>query len=163
MAVQVTQSFISQLLNRKKKPSSPQRTDIYEKIEKFLKLPTGDLSKLADLQRTQELKHCGQPPAAFRRIRDRRQPSCKVRCDPRRPAVLRHPRPGLRFKRLTSSMGVVTAYFFQESGRNVEPYLKGHRPNSNNPPEGARRIDGARSPVNSYPLIAACERPHTAE
>lgn len=55
-AVDVTESFISQLLNRKKKPPSPHRTDLYERIEKFLKLPTGDLSKLADLQRKQELK-----------------------------------------------------------------------------------------------------------
>lgn len=55
-AAQVTQSFVSQLLNRKKKPPSPQRTDIYKKIEKFLQFPTGHLSKLADLQREQELK-----------------------------------------------------------------------------------------------------------
>lgn len=55
-AVQVTPSFVSQLVNRKKKPPSPQRTDLYEKIEKFLQLPTGHLSKLADLQREQELK-----------------------------------------------------------------------------------------------------------
>lgn len=61
-AVQVTPSFISQLLNRKKKFPSPQRTDIYEKIEKFLHLPTGHLSKLADLQREQELKSRFEDP-----------------------------------------------------------------------------------------------------
>lgn len=55
-AVKVTPSFISQLLKRKKSPPSPNRTDIYRKMEKFLKLPSGDLSKLADLQRKQELK-----------------------------------------------------------------------------------------------------------
>lgn len=55
-AVQVTESFISQLLNRKKRLPSPHRTNIYKKIEKFLKLPTGDLSRLADLQRKQELR-----------------------------------------------------------------------------------------------------------
>jgi transcriptional regulator with XRE-family HTH domain len=71
-AVQVTQSFISQLLNRKKKPPSPERTDIYKKIEKFLKLPTGDLSKLADLQRTQELKRRFEHPSRplFREVRE---------------------------------------------------------------------------------------------
>lgn len=55
-AVQVTQSFISQLVNRKKKPPSPHRTDIYNKMEDFLKLPPGDLGRLADLQRKHELK-----------------------------------------------------------------------------------------------------------
>jgi len=79
MAVQVTQSFISQLLNRKKKPPSPQRTDIYEKIEKFLKLPTGDLSKLADLQRTQELKRRFEQPSGplFGEVRELVLRKCK--------------------------------------------------------------------------------------
>ena len=55
-AVRVTPSFISQLLKRKKMLPSPNRTDIYRKIEKFLKLPAGDLSKLAELQRKHELR-----------------------------------------------------------------------------------------------------------
>ncbi|MCI0412150.1 helix-turn-helix domain-containing protein [bacterium] len=55
-ALSVTPSFISQLLKRKKSPPSPSRTDIYRKMEKFLKLGAGDLSKLADLQHKQELK-----------------------------------------------------------------------------------------------------------
>jgi hypothetical protein len=55
-AVQVTQSFVSQLLNRKKKPPAPHRTDIYRKMEDFLKLPAGDLSRLAELQLKHELK-----------------------------------------------------------------------------------------------------------
>ncbi len=55
-AAQVTESYISQLLTRKKAPPAPSRTDIYDKIEKFLKLPRGELSKLADLQRKEELK-----------------------------------------------------------------------------------------------------------
>jgi len=55
-AAQVTESYISQLLTRKKSPPAPTRTDIYDKMEKFLKLPSGELSKLADLQRREELK-----------------------------------------------------------------------------------------------------------
>ena len=50
-AVQVTESYISQLLTRKKAPPAPNRTDIYDKIGQFLKLPNGELAKLADLQR----------------------------------------------------------------------------------------------------------------
>jgi transcriptional regulator with XRE-family HTH domain len=63
-AAQVTESYISQLLARKKVPPAPDRTDIYEKIGKFLKLPIGELSKLASLQRREELKKkIADPPS----------------------------------------------------------------------------------------------------
>jgi transcriptional regulator with XRE-family HTH domain len=63
-AVQVTESYISQLLARKKAPPAPGRTGIYERIGQFLRLPSGELSKLADLQRQQELKKkVAEPPA----------------------------------------------------------------------------------------------------
>ena len=58
-AAQVTESYISQLLTRKKVPPAPGRTDIYDKMGKFLKLPNGELAKLADLQR-----HLGAASAA---------------------------------------------------------------------------------------------------
>ncbi len=62
-AAEVTESYISQLLTRKKLPPAPDRTDIYNKMAKFLKLPGGKLSKLADLQRKEELKrHLGDAP-----------------------------------------------------------------------------------------------------
>ena len=61
-AAQVTESYISQLLARKKAPPSPDRTDIYEKIGKALKLPRRELAKLADVQREEELrKRVGEP------------------------------------------------------------------------------------------------------
>ena len=63
-AANVTESYISQLLTRKKSPPAPERTDIYEKMGKFLKLPSGKLSNLADSQRKEELKKSlGDPPA----------------------------------------------------------------------------------------------------
>jgi transcriptional regulator with XRE-family HTH domain len=63
-AAEVTESYVSQLLTRKKLPPAPDRTDIYEKMAKFLKLPAGRLSKLADDERREELKRTlGQPPA----------------------------------------------------------------------------------------------------
>jgi transcriptional regulator with XRE-family HTH domain len=63
-AAQVTESYISQLLARKKVPPAPDRTDIYDKIGKFLKLPSGELSKLASLQRREELKKkIADPPS----------------------------------------------------------------------------------------------------
>src|SRR5229473_8341531 len=55
-AARVTESYISQLLTRKKAPPASNRTDIYARIDRFLKLPSGELAKLADLQRKEELK-----------------------------------------------------------------------------------------------------------
>src|SRR5258708_11988336 len=54
-AARVTDSYISQLLTRKKAPPAPNRTDIYARIDKFLNLPSGGLAKLAELQPQQEL------------------------------------------------------------------------------------------------------------
>jgi len=61
-AAEVTESYISQLLSRKKAPPAPERTDIYEKLGRLLKLPVGKLAGLADLQRNQELKKKIQSP-----------------------------------------------------------------------------------------------------
>ena len=63
-AAEVTESYISQLLTRKKLPPAPDRTDIYEKMGKFLKLSSGNLSKLAELQRREELKKAFEDPPA---------------------------------------------------------------------------------------------------
>ena len=43
VAAQVTESYVSQLLTRKKAPPAPSRTDIYEKMGEFLKLPNGQV------------------------------------------------------------------------------------------------------------------------
>ena len=56
VAAGVTESYISQLLARKKVPPAPNRTDLYPRIESFLRLPGGELSKLAEVQRREELK-----------------------------------------------------------------------------------------------------------
>jgi transcriptional regulator with XRE-family HTH domain len=71
-AAEVTESYISQLLTRKKLPPAPDRTDIYEKMGKFLRLPSGKLSKLADLQRKEELqRNWGElPTPLFKEVRN---------------------------------------------------------------------------------------------
>jgi transcriptional regulator with XRE-family HTH domain len=62
-AAEVTESYISQLLARKKAPPSPGRTDIYEKIGRCLKLPAGELARLAMAQRRSALtQKLGEPP-----------------------------------------------------------------------------------------------------
>src|SRR5438477_2637090 len=63
-AAHVTESYISQLLSRRKAPPAPNRTDIYDRMDKFLRLPRGELAKLAGLQRKEELKReLGDGPA----------------------------------------------------------------------------------------------------
>ncbi len=71
-AAQVTESYISQLLTGKKAPPAPERTDIYDRMETFLRLPAGKLGTLADLVRTAALKRkLADPPAPlFREVRE---------------------------------------------------------------------------------------------
>jgi transcriptional regulator with XRE-family HTH domain len=79
-AADVTESYVSQLLARKKSPPAPNRTDIYEKMERFLKLPPGELSKLADLQRVEDLKSKIAEPATplFKEFRELILRKCKA-------------------------------------------------------------------------------------
>ena len=78
-AADVTESYVSQLLSRKKVPPAPERTDIYDKLGRVLKLPAGKLAGLADLQRRQELKKKIQSPPVplFREVRDLLLEKCK--------------------------------------------------------------------------------------
>jgi transcriptional regulator with XRE-family HTH domain len=55
-AAHVTESYVSQLLTRKKAPPAPNRTDIYDRMDRFLKLPQGELAKVAELARKEDLK-----------------------------------------------------------------------------------------------------------
>jgi transcriptional regulator with XRE-family HTH domain len=56
LAAGVTESYISQLLTRKKAPPAPGRTDIYARMDGFLRLPPGELAAVAEAQRRAELK-----------------------------------------------------------------------------------------------------------
>ena len=71
-AARVTESYISQLLTRKKAPPAPSRTDIYDRMDKFLRLPSGELARLVEVQRKEELKReLGEEPAPlFRDVRE---------------------------------------------------------------------------------------------
>src|SRR5713226_3600649 len=78
-AAQVTESYISQLLTRKKAPPSPDRTDIYDRMGRFLKFPNGELAKLADLERQEELKRklADPPTPLFKEVRELVLRKCK--------------------------------------------------------------------------------------
>jgi transcriptional regulator with XRE-family HTH domain len=71
-AAEVTESYISQLLTRKKLPPAPDRTDIYEKMGKFLRLTNGELATLARAQRMEILKRGFEeaPAPLFRDVRE---------------------------------------------------------------------------------------------
>jgi transcriptional regulator with XRE-family HTH domain len=86
-AARVTESYVSQLLTRKKAPPAPNRTDIYDKMDKFLKLPAGELAKVAAAQRKQELKRelGDEPTPLFREVRA----LILSKCAPRSEAHLR--------------------------------------------------------------------------
>lgn len=55
-AAHVTESYVSQLLARKKAAPAPNRTDMYDRMDRFLKLPPGELAKVAEVARKEELK-----------------------------------------------------------------------------------------------------------
>src|SRR5437867_4645892 len=78
-AAEVSESYICQLLSRKKMPPAPERTDIYDKLGRFLKLPAGKLAGLAEVQRKQEFKKkIDSPPVPlFREVRELLLEKCK--------------------------------------------------------------------------------------
>ena len=86
-AIQVTDSYISQLLTRKKAPPAPARTDIYDRLGEFLKLPAGELSRLAAIQRQEELKKrvAEAPRALFKECRE----LVLRKCEPQRHKEIR--------------------------------------------------------------------------
>ncbi len=86
-ATQVTESYISQLLTRRKAPPAPGRTDIYDRMGEFLRLPVGELSKLAAVQRQEELKkRVVEPPRPlFKECRE----LILRKCDPGRRKEIR--------------------------------------------------------------------------
>ena len=71
-AARVTESYVSQLLSRRKAPPGPDRTDIYAKMEAFLKVEHGELGRLAEMERTEEIKRkLGHgPEPLFQEFRD---------------------------------------------------------------------------------------------
>src|ERR1700722_9539668 len=86
-AIQVTDSYVSQLLSRKKVPPAPGRTDLYDKMGEFLKFPAGELARLAEVQRQEELKkRVAEPPEPL--FKECRQLVLR-KCEPERRTEIR--------------------------------------------------------------------------
>ena len=71
-AARVTDSYISQLLTRRRAPPGRERTDIYPKMEAFLDLEPGALGRLAEIERAEKLeRRLDRTPAPlFRQFRE---------------------------------------------------------------------------------------------
>lgn len=71
-AAHVTESYVSQLLTGRKAPPAPNRTAIYDRMDRCLKLPSGELAKVAELARKEELKRelGGALEPLFPQVRD---------------------------------------------------------------------------------------------
>lgn len=70
-AAGVTESYVSQILTHKKAPPAPERTDIYERMNRFLKLPAGELARVAEAHHKEELKlRLGEVAPLFPELRE---------------------------------------------------------------------------------------------
>lgn len=86
-AAEVTESYISQLLSRKKLPPLPNRTDIYDKISGLLGVPRDELARLAALQHHAALDRTwrAEPEPLFGPMRE----LVLRKCRPARQAAMR--------------------------------------------------------------------------
>ncbi len=79
-AAQVTESYIPQLLTRKKAHPAVDRTDLYERMNAFLRLPKRRLSAMVEAQRREDLKKkLADPPAPLlKEVRELVVRKCKT-------------------------------------------------------------------------------------
>jgi len=76
---EVTESYISQLLGRKKLPPLPNRTDLYDKMSRVLGLTRDELARLAAIEHHEALdqKWLDAPPPRFGPMRELVLRKCK--------------------------------------------------------------------------------------
>jgi transcriptional regulator with XRE-family HTH domain len=69
-AANVTESYVSQILTGKKSPPAPERTDIYDRMDRFLKLPQGELARVAEAHLKEErMRRLGNVAPLFPALR----------------------------------------------------------------------------------------------
>ena len=70
-AAHVTESYVSQILTGKKLPPAPQRTEIYDRMDRFLKFPHGELARVAEVHLKEERKRrLGEVAPLFPELRE---------------------------------------------------------------------------------------------
>ena len=67
-AVQVPEAYIADLLAGRRRPPAPGRTDVYERMTKFLRLHRNDLSTCARAERAGERRNHRRPAARVREL-----------------------------------------------------------------------------------------------
>ena len=90
-AAAVTESYVSQLLTHKKAPPAPDRTEIYDRMDRFLKLPHGELARVAqaELKEDRQRRH-GDVAPLFSELRALILRKCvPARLDPMRAIIER--------------------------------------------------------------------------
>src|SRR2546428_11012306 len=69
-AAKVTESYVSQILTGRKAPPAPDRTDIYDRWDRFLKLPAGELARVAVAHLKEErMRRLGELAPLFPELR----------------------------------------------------------------------------------------------
>lgn len=69
-AANVTESYVSQILRGRKAPPAPERTDIYDRMDRFLKLPHGELARVAEAYLKEErMRRIGEVAPLFPALR----------------------------------------------------------------------------------------------
>lgn len=106
VAAQVTESYVSQLLTGKKAPPAPERTDIYDKLAVLLRLPPGQLARLAELQRQGLDRHhrVNPPVPLFAELRDVILRTCDPRTAPAMRALFQQEAFGLVERLVTQTL-----------------------------------------------------------
>ena len=123
-AAHVTESYVSQLLTRKKAPPAPNRTDIYDRMDRFLKLPQGELAKVAELARKEDLKRTlgDAPQPLFPHLRNLILRKCRDEKAKQVSAILER-QPFGELERLVArrllDVGDLTADFFHLPAKHV--------------------------------------------
>ena len=70
-AAHVTESYVSQILTGKKLPPAPERTEIYDRMDRFLKFPHGELARVAEAHLKEERKRrLGEVAPLFPELRE---------------------------------------------------------------------------------------------
>ena len=70
-AAHVTESYVSQILTGKKLPPAPERTEIYDRMDRFLKFPHGELARVAEVHLKEERKRrLGEVAPLFPELRE---------------------------------------------------------------------------------------------
>jgi transcriptional regulator with XRE-family HTH domain len=124
-AAQVTESYISQLLSRKKAPPAIERTGLYDRMDVFLEFPRGHLAAIAQGQRLEELKRklAEIPVPLLGELRQLLQRKCKPETRPLIREIFEQHAFG-ELERLVSQVVLAAAKGVARDGLKLEKWMR---------------------------------------